>query len=78
MKELIKHFHEIGLKDIAMVGGKNASLGELYNQMKLPGIKVPDGFAITSFAFERFLTLNSLHLPLFKIFKITCYDRQNG
>jgi len=42
---------ELGLDDIGLVGGKNASLGEL---MKLEGIRVPNGFAITTHAFKQF------------------------
>lgn len=50
-------FQQIGLGDLPIVGGKNASLGELIN---LPGIAVPRGFAITTHAFRRFIEpLNS-------------------
>ena len=45
-------FKEIGFEDLPLVGGKNASLGEL---IKLEGIKVPNGFAITTEAFKRFI-----------------------
>ena len=41
----IRWLESLGSEDIALVGGKNASLGEL---MKLQGIKVPNGFAITT------------------------------
>lgn len=67
MKELIKYFSEIGMNDVTTVGGKNASLGELYNHLSPLGVRVPDGFAVTSFAFETFLTHNSLHLPLYDL-----------
>jgi pyruvate,water dikinase len=45
-------FREIGFEDLPRVGGKCASLGEL---IRLSGVKVPDGFAITTEAFRRFL-----------------------
>lgn len=64
MLHFIKQLSEIRLSDVASVGGKNASLGEMYNKLIPKGIKIPDGFATTSFAFENFLTHNSLHVPL--------------
>ncbi|MBS1575667.1 MAG: phosphoenolpyruvate synthase [Bacteroidetes bacterium] len=67
MIPFIKKFSEIGLKDVASVGGKNASLGEMYNNLMPKGIKIPEGFATTSFAFENFLTHNSLHAPLYAL-----------
>lgn len=56
----ILDFSQIGLNDIARVGGKNASLGELFNALKPAGINVPDGFAITSDAYRCLLLENSL------------------
>lgn len=60
----IKKFSEISITDINSVGGKNASLGEMYSKLAMKGVPVPDGFAVTSFAFEEFLTHNGLHTPL--------------
>lgn len=54
------HFNEIGLGDVALVGGKNASLGELYRQLQPGGIPVPEGFAITADAYRYFLEQNDL------------------
>lgn len=48
-------FHEIGIEDVALVGGKNASLGEMYRHLKKQGVPVPNGFAITSYAYQYFL-----------------------
>ncbi|MDP4285191.1 MAG: phosphoenolpyruvate synthase [Bacteroidota bacterium] len=64
MDNLIKKFDKISISDIAVVGGKNASLGEMFSKLSSKGIPVPEGFAITAFAFEEFLTHNSLHVPL--------------
>jgi len=47
-RKFILWFHEIGIDDIPLVGGKNASLGEMYRKLKNRGIKVPNGFAITA------------------------------
>jgi len=55
MSDLIKLFKEIHLKDIPLVGGKNASLGEMANQLAAKGIQVPDGFATTATAYRRYL-----------------------
>lgn len=64
MDKYIKKFSEISIADIAAVGGKNSSLGEMFSKLSSKGIPVPDGFAITAFAFEEFLTFNSLHSRL--------------
>ncbi|HTN05489.1 phosphoenolpyruvate synthase [Agriterribacter sp.] len=64
MNTYIKKFKEIGIADIAKVGGKNASLGEMFSKLSSKRISVPDGFATTAYAFEEFLTHNSLHSKL--------------
>jgi pyruvate,water dikinase len=50
--DTIRWLKDVGADDLALVGGKNASLGEL---MTLEGIRVPDGFAITTHAFRVFM-----------------------
>ena len=47
----IRWFQEIGIEDVPLVGGKNASLGELYQELVPKGIHVPNGFAITADAY---------------------------
>ena len=51
----IRWFKDIGLGDVTAVGGKNASLGELYRELAAAGVRVPNGFAITSDAFRYFV-----------------------
>ena len=51
----IKKFNEISLVDFDTVGGKNSSLGEMISNLSKLGVNVPDGFAITSYAFNDFL-----------------------
>jgi pyruvate,water dikinase len=51
----IRWFTDIGLDDIALVGGKNASLGEMYQALATVGVRVPPGFAITAEAYRAFL-----------------------
>jgi pyruvate,water dikinase len=48
-------FSQIGLKDVSRVGGKNASLGELFNSLKRKGVGVVDGFATTANAYRALL-----------------------
>ncbi len=48
-------FEEIGIGDIPVVGGKNASLGEMYRELAGQGVKVPNGFAVTANAYRVFL-----------------------
>jgi len=54
--DFIKWFDEIRNSDIALVGGKNASLGELYGNLRAEGIAVPNGFALTTKAYYDALT----------------------
>ena len=51
----IKWFREIGIEDVPIVGGKTASLGEMFRELKPKGVKVPDGFAITAAGYWHFL-----------------------
>jgi pyruvate,water dikinase len=50
--KFVKWFEEIGAKDVALVGGKNASLGEMIRNLDKKGINVPSGFAITAEAYK--------------------------
>lgn len=57
---VIRRFSEIKISDIVSVGGKNASLGEMYSALSSKGIAVPDGFAVTSEGYQFFLRNNDL------------------
>ena len=63
----ILFFSEIHLSDIAEVGGKNSSLGEMYNILNPVGINIPNGFAITANAYRQFIKENDLELPLIEM-----------
>lgn len=52
----IRRFADISLNDVPLVGGKNASLGEMVRSLGARGVRVPDGFAITAEAYWHFLT----------------------
>lgn len=54
-KPFVLWFNEIGIEDVPMVGGKNASLGEMYQNLTGKGVKVPGGFAITATAYQHLL-----------------------
>jgi pyruvate,water dikinase len=56
MKEENKYilwFKDIRSEDVPLVGGKNASLGEMFSQLTSKGINIPDGFALTTKAYWR-------------------------
>jgi pyruvate, water dikinase len=58
----IRPFRDIRLKDIGLVGGKTASLGELYGELGQAGVRVPDGFAITTDAYRALLDADGLRV----------------
>ena len=60
MDKLVVGLDEVGNGDVAVVGGKNASLGEMINGLSAAGVKVPGGFATTAEAFREFLSENGL------------------
>ena len=71
----IKHFNQLSLKDVPIVGGKNASLGEMVNTLSNHGIKIPDGFATTAEAFWRYIDFNNIRGELDNL--LQSLDRTN-
>ena len=67
-QKFILWFRDIKYKDVPLVGGKNASLGEMYNQLSGEGINVPNGFVLSSRAYWYFLKENKLEKKLKGIF----------
>ncbi|MDO4233274.1 MAG: PEP/pyruvate-binding domain-containing protein, partial [Lautropia sp.] len=57
---LVIPFEELRMTDVEVVGGKNASLGEMISQLAQTGVKVPGGFATTAHAFREFIAHNKL------------------
>ena len=57
---LVMPFRELGIGDVALVGGKNASLGEMIASLGGEGVQVPDGFATTAHAYRSFISRNGL------------------
>ncbi len=58
MSQYIKWFSELSIEDVESVGGKNASLGEMYQNLTEEGIRIPNGFAITADAYRHILNDN--------------------
>ena len=54
-KKFILWFDQVNNDDVAMVGGKNASLGEMYRTLTGKGIRVPNGFVVTAYAYRYFI-----------------------
>lgn len=57
-------FDDLGLSDIAQVGGKNASLGEMLRALQTQGVRVPGGFATTAHAFRSFIDANNIEAAM--------------
>ncbi len=64
MKTYTRRFEEISLADLPLVGGKNASLGELTKELTAQGVSIPRGFAITVDAYEAILDSGSVRKDL--------------
>ena len=60
MSMWVRWFNELSIDDVAKVGGKNASLGEMIRKLAPKGIQIPDGFAVTADAYRAFLRYNEL------------------
>jgi pyruvate,water dikinase len=65
--DYIRWFADLGVGDVASVGGKTASLGELYSALADQGVKVPPGFAITAQAYRDALTAAEAWAPLHRL-----------
>ena len=63
----VRFFNQIGIQDIPLVGGKNASLGEMYQALTPQGVRIPNGFAITAEAYRTLLSENNLWQNLHEI-----------
>ena len=71
----ILFFNQISITDIGKVGGKNASLGEMYSQLTPKGIGVPNGFALTAEAYRLFRKANNIEKTLHEL--LLSLDTQN-
>ena len=48
----VRFFKELTIEDVPLVGGKNASLGEMYRELAGMGVRIPNGFAVTAYAYR--------------------------
>ena len=75
-KPYVKKLNELNINNIDLVGGKNASLGEMISELTDLGIKVPGGFATTSHAYQDFLNQDDLGKRINNVFrKISLQNR---
>lgn len=68
-EKLVMWFDEIGIEDVPLVGGKNASLGEMFRKLGEKGVSVPGGFAITATAYKLLLKEAGIEQKMRDIFK---------
>ncbi|BAY46878.1 phosphoenolpyruvate synthase [Scytonema sp. HK-05] len=77
-KAFVLPLGKVGIADIPLVGGKNASLGEMIQQLRRRSVKVPNGFATTAYAFRYFMQAAGLEPKLRQIFaSLDVEDVQN-
>ena len=74
----LKWLHEVELSDIDTVGGKNASLGEMIQNLEPLGISVPGGFVVTVASYEAFIEHNVLDQKIRDIVAGLCTNGQTG
>lgn len=65
---LVLELDRVSLADLPFVGGKNASLGEMLQNLSARGIRVPNGFATTAFAYRTFIETSGLEAKLRRLF----------
>lgn len=68
-KQFVLPFSNITIKDVPLVGGKGASLGEMYQHLTPKGVKVPPGFAVTAYGYRYFLKKANIEKTIRKILK---------
>lgn len=71
----VRWFRELTIEDVPLVGGKNASLGEMIRELTPKGVQIPNGYAITAEAYRDFLKFNRLEQPIQEI--LTGLDTHN-
>src|SRR4051812_42445647 len=69
IKPYVLDFSEVGAGDVALVGGKCASLGELFRELTQQGVRAVDGFSTTSHAYDLLLDTDGLRKKLQKLLK---------
>ncbi|MCK5085583.1 phosphoenolpyruvate synthase, partial [Candidatus Parcubacteria bacterium] len=60
-------YNEVTNKDVELVGGKNASLGEMYQKLTKKKVNIPNGFALTAYAYRHFMKDSGLMVQIKEI-----------
>jgi len=68
-KAFILEFNELGIEDVPLVGGKNASLGEMYRNLTRKGVNIPNGFAVTAYAYRYLIEKTGIKDEIRRILK---------
>ncbi|CAN1211295.1 phosphoenolpyruvate synthase [Tumidithrix helvetica PCC 7403] len=71
-------FEQVGIADIPLVGGKNASLGEMIRELKAQGVNVPNGFATTAHAYRYFIQAAGIESKLRQLFATLDVENVNN
>jgi pyruvate, water dikinase len=71
-------FDQVGIVDIPLVGGKNASLGEMIRELKGKGVNVPNGFATTAHAYRYFIQASGIDEKLRQLFAMLDVENINS
>ncbi|MGB0894254.1 MAG: phosphoenolpyruvate synthase [Parashewanella sp.] len=77
MQQYVLWYQELGMGDVNLVGGKNASLGEMISNLSNAGVQVPGGFATTSHAFNEFLEQSGVNQKIYDILDTLDVDDVN-
>ncbi len=77
-KQFVLWFTEIGIKDVPLVGGKNASLGEMYQKLTSKGVNIPNGFAISAYSYFYLLEKTGAKQKLRTILSQLKKDKKTG
>jgi len=67
VQDYVLWYEQLGMGDVEIVGGKNASLGEMISNLSSVGVQVPGGFATTSHAFNEFLELSGINEKMYTL-----------
>lgn len=75
---LVLQLDDVGISDVSIVGGKNASLGEMIQQLSAKGVNVPTGFSTTASAYHHFTQSTGLEAKLHQVFEALDIDDVNS
>ncbi|NRA85213.1 MAG: phosphoenolpyruvate synthase, partial [Gammaproteobacteria bacterium] len=74
MQKYVLWYEQLGMNDVEVVGGKNASLGEMISNLSSAGVQVPGGFATTADAFNEFLETSGINEKIYQLLDVLDVD----